>query len=497
MNLITQRSFVAGGAVLAVAALAQSTGASENVETYVEQHPDGARIVERTTPATPLDAAQALEDVAGLRGEVLWHNTLTDAIYTTTQIAAPTGKAIFGTYLNPPEEAQLIPLVGDGTPDWTYGGTEFYVAASRDGSVLAGLDDKGNQALTVHKWSPGSGTPDWSYDIPVSATPGAYRTIDVSADGSLIAVLVTQQPSVTARLYYFDPASPTPLGFVDATVGFGRNLSVSTDGSYVAFIALADAYVVETATDSIRDTFSMGASNDPIAISGDGDWLAYGWTTLYVRQWDGSNYNVAWSDSGGTNSVKSCAFDDDGSVLAVGWYASNYLQNEIEVFDPPSSTPLWTYTYGLGSGGYQDVPYDIEFTGAGDFVAVASWGDEGNTNPEVHVFNAADGAVEYTIDTPGSMFDCDIADGGDGYVYITAGGKHVHANEQGRGGDAYAARFAVGVPGDLNGDGCVDQADLGILLASYGVDDGGDLDGDGDTDQADLGILLGNYGAGC
>ncbi|MFG0253152.1 MAG: hypothetical protein ACF8NJ_09795 [Phycisphaerales bacterium JB038] len=49
--------------------------------------------------------------------------------------------------------------------------------------------------------------------------------------------------------------------------------------------------------------------------------------------------------------------------------------------------------------------------------------------------------------------------------------------------------------GDLDGDGDVDQADLGILLASYGKDAGGDLDGDGDTDQADLGILLANYGS--
>ncbi|MCK4873329.1 MAG: hypothetical protein KAS72_11440 [Phycisphaerales bacterium] len=52
-------------------------------------------------------------------------------------------------------------------------------------------------------------------------------------------------------------------------------------------------------------------------------------------------------------------------------------------------------------------------------------------------------------------------------------------------------------PGDLNGDGQRDQADLGILLASYGLDDGGDCDGDGDTDQADLGILLANYGNAC
>ncbi len=51
--------------------------------------------------------------------------------------------------------------------------------------------------------------------------------------------------------------------------------------------------------------------------------------------------------------------------------------------------------------------------------------------------------------------------------------------------------------GDFDGDGDRDQADLGHLLASYGVDDGGDLDGDGDTDQADLGALLGVYGQDC
>ena len=53
-------------------------------------------------------------------------------------------------------------------------------------------------------------------------------------------------------------------------------------------------------------------------------------------------------------------------------------------------------------------------------------------------------------------------------------------------------------PGDLNGDGIVDLADLGILLADFGcVAPGpcpGDLDGDGDTDLADLGILLADFG---
>ena len=57
-----------------------------------------------------------------------------------------------------------------------------------------------------------------------------------------------------------------------------------------------------------------------------------------------------------------------------------------------------------------------------------------------------------------------------------------------------------GIPGDLNGDGCVDHADLGILLSDWGCTGGecpGDCDNDGDTDHADLGIMLAHWGDGC
>ncbi len=51
--------------------------------------------------------------------------------------------------------------------------------------------------------------------------------------------------------------------------------------------------------------------------------------------------------------------------------------------------------------------------------------------------------------------------------------------------------------GDLNGDGQVNQSDLGLLLISYEKDAGGDIDGDGDTDQSDLGLLLIAYEKPC
>ena len=48
-----------------------------------------------------------------------------------------------------------------------------------------------------------------------------------------------------------------------------------------------------------------------------------------------------------------------------------------------------------------------------------------------------------------------------------------------------------GVPGDLNGDGQVDGADLANLLGTWGTDGPADFNGDGIIDGADLAYLLG------
>jgi hypothetical protein len=49
--------------------------------------------------------------------------------------------------------------------------------------------------------------------------------------------------------------------------------------------------------------------------------------------------------------------------------------------------------------------------------------------------------------------------------------------------------------GDLDGDGAVGGADLGLLLGNWGLPGIGDLNGNGTVDGADLGALLGDWGA--
>ncbi|MCB9837752.1 MAG: hypothetical protein H6813_00295 [Phycisphaeraceae bacterium] len=69
-------------------------------------------------------------------------------------------------------------------------------------------------------------------------------------------------------------------------------------------------------------------------------------------------------------------------------------------------------------------------------------------------------------------------------------------------GDGFAARLDMTVMtidplvGDLNLDGVVDTADLGLLLGAFGTPGPvGDINGDMVVDTADLGLLLGNFGA--
>ncbi len=61
-------------------------------------------------------------------------------------------------------------------------------------------------------------------------------------------------------------------------------------------------------------------------------------------------------------------------------------------------------------------------------------------------------------------------------------------------------RVFAGVEGDVNGDGCVDDADLLAVLFAFGQTGSGlpeDVNGDGVVDDADLLTVLFNFGSGC
>jgi hypothetical protein len=64
--------------------------------------------------------------------------------------------------------------------------------------------------------------------------------------------------------------------------------------------------------------------------------------------------------------------------------------------------------------------------------------------------------------------------------------------------EVLGTELSSGPEGDVNGDGCVDDADLLIVLFNFGNQGGqGDANNDGIVDDADLLIVLFNFGAGC
>ena len=408
----------------------------------------------------------------GMRdGNLLWTRFLADPIYTSSGIAMD-GTVLAGNLLNPPEQVEALPLLGNGALDWTFGGTEFFVDASREAGVLASLDFvTADSTATVRLHDAATGAPIWSYVIHPCRSMvyqgwASRKPIQVSDDGSVIAVAVTTYSggAQIGRLTAFSPASGTPIVEWDFPTGNVTACAISADGDFVAMAGWPNVYVYDVGADALRWSGPAGAGNDALAISGDGSYIAWGWTTFYLRRWNGAIYAPAWTHTpGGGLYVGQCALDPASGRLAVAWDNGNDTVNSIalDVYDLPGIDPVFHYDYiGTPNSGHVDIPSSIVFAPDGERLAVGSWG---GSFPEIHVFDVNSAEPLFTLDTPGSIFDVDIVPAPGGASYVTACGKGVHAGTGGRGGYLYAIEVAgvgVGLPAESPA-----QAIFGLLGA--------------------------------
>ncbi len=397
---------------------------------------------------------------------ILWHRHHDDAIYTSTGISEPMLQAFAGTYLNPPQQVELVSLLGGGSADWVHPGNHFLVDAARGGSLFAAVDfDDTDSSATILAWRAESSTPLWSYAVyPCRSLTYAgwasRKPIQVSDDGSTIAVGITMHGTggLQGRLLVFDPESAVPAVDYSLPSGSITGVEVTRNGDFVALASWPTVYVYDRTANSLRWSGSIGAGNDALAISGDGRYLAWGWTTFYLREWNGSIYAPVWTyDPPGSYYVGQCALSTAEDLLALTWDNGSSDPNElwVELYELPSLALLWDFDYhdspadrsgAAASGAGQDARDPTEtasyatFAPDGDRFAVASWG---GTFPEVHVFARSDSFPIFVLDTPGTMFDIDIVTTLDGTSYVAACGKNVHTGISGRGGDFYA----IEIPG--------------------------------------------------
>ena len=189
-----------------------------------------------------------------------------------------------------------------------------------------------------------------------------------------------------------------------------------------------------------RDTFTIGTP----------DWVIRGSTNGIFENGDNVTFMLVWGFSGVIGDDLDT--DDDGTLDATPWSGIIDSVALIQTTDVPASGD-WYYSSTV-------VGPQID--------------EDENAYVPSHVWRCADGD-----DWNMGVFDLESTDPP---IEDTPGDVNLDCG----GGPA--------CPGDLNDDGAVNGADLGLLLAQFGGPGSGDFDGNGAVDGGDLGLMLSYWG---
>lgn len=209
------------------------------------------------------------------------------------------------------------------------------------------------------------------------------------------------------------------------------------------------------------------------------------WTRTDLNQLSGQSpahnhaFAYALNDSGlivggsTSDAVGSCPVF---AVKAVYWNGSNTA-----VALPTLGSDVRSYAYSVNNNG-----------------VVVGWSEDNSSTPVRRAFRYDVGGSIYDLNDyiPFDDTDWEIVEAHD----INDAGWIVGVAKASQDNDELRAVLLVPQPrctGDLNGDGTIDGADLGLLLGLWGpvvCNDSADFDESGDIDGGDLGVLLGAWG---
>jgi len=166
---------------------------------------------------------------------------------------------------------------------------------------------------------------------------------------------------------------------------------------------------------------------------------------------------------------------------------------------------------GLGPVDYHAMAFTVDVSGVYDFSSVLASGNNHFTFIYRDAFDPAlplDNLMDYGLgngfghngDPAGTSSFGALLHAGSTYYWITSQWAASSPNEAADNTIVGPGNIVLLAPceSDLNGDGVVDTADLGILISLFGSADAlADVNDDGVVDTADLGILIGEFGAAC
>jgi hypothetical protein len=313
------------------------------------------------------------------------------------------------------------------------------VAAAKTTSLGALLLDLPAGPVSVKAFDGASGaTPVWVYAFDELYDDSEYRCVDVSADGSVVAALanssITPYPS---RLVILDGASGSVLGHRDFE-GFAGGVELSDSGARAVVSGgsglgmTATVLEIPSMTESFSFyTFGGGAM---ARIAGNGRVVAGGVFGIAAYRDTGSGWVQAYYQADPSELYgHGVALSADGSTMMAASLDYQTEECTFRVVDLEMGVELGRFTT-IPTGTLQDGLERAEASADGSILAVATWGQETNPHAEVLVFDRTATPVG-AIDMPGSCFWLDMTRDG---RYVVAGGKRVHANTAGCGGDAFA-----------------------------------------------------------
>jgi hypothetical protein len=213
--------------------------------------------------------------------------------------------------------------------------------------------------------------------------------------------------------------------------------------------------------------------------------------------------NVAWSASNRTllsDEFERVTTDAQGNVYAVGAFNVEmgsllHAEHLTAAYDADGNL-LWEHRFG-GDGPWFDGEGYAEINSRGELVvATRNIMDATGEDMRVFLYDRADGAI---LDTAAFDFGCcdwiqGLALDAQDNVIMTG-----HTRPDGTNRELAVVKMTIGAgstPGDVNGDGIVNFADVLAVIGAWGPCAGAcpaDLDGSGDVAFADILVVLANW----
>jgi len=455
-------------------------------------------------------------------------------VYLSGSTGPSNSRSIWAAVIEPDGTVRWSRVLGNGTGGQLALGADgtLYIVGGSPGAggysnvILFQCDPQTGNILNTYRYSSGAGISESAGWVAVDFTGNIYLAGGTVGDGADVLLLKLNSNLQLQWVRTWDGPALVPYS-QDGV----RGLRLDPAGNPIVLVHAVmadnqpDYMVIKYGADGTllwQQNWGTRAQENPMAmvldaagdiyVTGVASNFTFQRATIKIRGSDGQLLWAQYDDSTAQiDRGAAIALDGQGGVYATGTSdpegnISNFNDNFYTTKRGASSgTPLfWSHFYGQNCVGCYDVPADIRVDSAGHVIVV------GQTSSAPYVNDM----ILMVLDSQtGQELDRGAIDGGGASWRVLPGKLRLDAHENIYVGALFnnvdtgvaepaviKYRSLVRQAGDVDGNGCVDDADLLRVLFAFGCSSAcgaEDVNRDGVVDDADLLIVLFNFGGGC